>query len=108
MNARTAPKGRVGSIHRSYLKHARQGQPLAHPQASTTTLAHYFVEGPYTVPPPAKAALSSRLISASDITTTELATRAQARIDELTVATAAVLGLLEVVVALNLTQPVSS
>ncbi len=58
------------------------------------------------MPPPAKAALSSRLIAASSITAAALATRAQARIDELAAAATTVLSLPEVVLALNLTQPV--
>lgn len=55
-------------------------------QATASALAEYYVEGPYWVPPPAKAALSARLISSADMTVVELAARAYLRIGELAAA----------------------
>lgn len=56
------------------------------------------------MPPPAKAALSTFLISSSAMTVEELAARAQARIDEINATAATVLALPEVQFALGQLQ----
>lgn len=60
------------------------------------------------MPPPAKAALSSRLISSDRMTVGTLAVLVRARLAEMAAATARVAALSEFQLASNLTAPVSS
>ena len=49
-------------------------------QCAISTLADYYVEGPYTVPPPARAALASTYVSSGNLTLANYISRSQARI----------------------------
>lgn len=74
--------------------------PLNYPYlCAITTLADYYVEGPYTVPPPARAALASTYVSSGNLTLADYISRSQARITELDTARATVQALPEVVTA---------
>ncbi|DBB14252.1 TPA: hypothetical protein ACH3X3_001198 [Trebouxia sp. C0006] len=59
--------------------------PLNYPYlCAISTLADYYVEGPYTVPPPARAALASTYISSGNLTLANYISRSQARITSTT------------------------
>ena len=49
-------------------------------QCAISTLADYYVEGPYTVPPVARSALASTYVSSGNLTLPEYISRSQARI----------------------------
>lgn len=50
-------------------------------QCAISTLADYYVEGPYTVPPVARAALASTYVSSGNLTLADYISRSQARIN---------------------------
>ncbi|KAA6428169.1 MAG: hypothetical protein FRX49_01765, partial [Trebouxia sp. A1-2] len=76
--------------------------PLNYPYlCAISTLADYYVEGPYTVPPPARAALASTYVSSGNLTLANYISRSQARITELDTARATVQARAEVVIANN-------
>ncbi|KAL0022694.1 hypothetical protein WJX77_001966 [Trebouxia sp. C0004] len=76
--------------------------PLNYPYlCAISTLADYYVEGPYTVPPPARAALASTYVSSGNLTLADYISRSQARITELNTAQATVQARAEVVIANN-------
>ena len=49
-------------------------------QCAISVLADYYVEGPYTVPPVARAALASSYVSSGNLTLADYISRSQARI----------------------------
>ena len=49
-------------------------------QCAISTLADHYVEGPYTVPPVARAALASTYVSSGNLTLSDYISRSQARI----------------------------
>lgn len=49
-------------------------------QCAINTLADYYVEGPYTVPPAARSALATTFVSSGNLTLSDYITRSQARI----------------------------
>lgn len=49
-------------------------------QCAISTLADYYVEGPYTVPPVARSALASSYVSSGNLTLPDYISRSQARI----------------------------
>ena len=49
-------------------------------QCAISTLADYYVEGPYTVPPVARSALASTYVSSGNLTLSDYISRSQARV----------------------------
>ena len=49
-------------------------------QCAVSTLADYYVEGPYTIPPVARSALANTFVSSGNLTLPDYANRSEARI----------------------------
>ncbi|KAL3132313.1 hypothetical protein ABBQ32_008891 [Trebouxia sp. C0010 RCD-2024] len=76
--------------------------PVNYPYlCAISTLADYYVEGPYSIPPVARSALANNFVSSGNLTLPDYANRSQARIAELSTSRATVQALPEVVVANN-------
>lgn len=63
-------------------------------QCAISTLADHYVEGPYTVPPVARAALASTYVSSGNLTLSDYISRSQARITVSDIHTCALLSML--------------
>ncbi|KAK9819873.1 hypothetical protein WJX72_003501 [[Myrmecia] bisecta] len=82
-----------------------QGSPYT---AVINQLANFYVEGPYTIPPPARAALTRPNVNNANRTLTDFATLANSRIQELTTERANVAALPEVQAYSSMSQGAST